>query len=653
MCGIAGILSQDGSLHEGQRRAVEHMLGLLAHRGPDDAGVFLAPSLGMGAVRLAILDPAEGRQPYASEDGRVVAVFNGEIYNAPGLRADLERRGHRLCSRTDGEVIVHLYEEHGPAFLRQLEGMFALALWDERRRELLLARDPVGIKPLYLWQAQGTVAFASEAKAFFALPGFLPAVQAELIPAYLAFRFVPGPHTLWPSVTKLSPGTYLRLRPGREPVAGGFARPWPALGAYSMEEAAEHVREVLREAVRSQLASDVPWGVFLSGGLDSAGVTALAREASAGPLLTFSLGFRVPGAEDEEFAAAARMAQEVGAEHHEIVVSHVDLAERLQRLALVLDEPVADPTALSLDLLAEAAAAKVRMVLTGEGADELFAGYPLYRQPQALAPLERIPAPLLRGASRVLSRLWGPHAPGRALLSRLQHPAHLRYFGAGQSFAPWEIEELVAPELLQQAGEKGHAPLQVLERLMAGVRTGHAVDDMLRLDLMTWLPDDVLLKVDRVTMSYGLEARVPYLDTRVLHTALALPASLKLARGGDKQVLRRALSPVLPPGWEHRPKRGFPAPITRLLTGPLREFAYDVLRSAPARERGYYRAGAVDAWLQAMDRGRPGAARRVFTLLVLELWAEAFTQAQRAMPEPQRALAGGRPPRVRTVAKDV
>ncbi|NMP21067.1 asparagine synthase (glutamine-hydrolyzing) [Sulfobacillus sp. DSM 109850] len=612
MCGIAGIWRQNWYTTPEE---IQQMLQALKHRGPDGEGVFIDRGLGLGMRRLAIRDLAHGAQPYVSEDGQVVAVYNGEIYNDQALRSWVAARGHRLRSDADGEVLVHLYEEEGPDFLSRLTGMYALAIWDRRRGELLLARDPLGQKPLYIWDMGRTMAFASEIKAFFGVPEFQPSLDEEALAEYLGHRFVPAPGTLLQGITKLEPGQALLMG------TDGRKRRWrywqpqlinPSLTG-NLDDWADRLDAVLKEVARTHLVSDVPLGVFLSGGLDSSVLAALASRAADGPLEAWAATFPANYPGYDESAWAEKVANHVGVKLRTVPVDWIITPERVRELAYVLDEPMADPTVLPLDGLARRASERHTVMLSGEGADEIFGGYAGYGEVASLAPLRRIPAGI--------RRLWAQAGlPGSGAFRRSLVPVHHRYRGVGFTFSPEEQSALLVPELVH--------PDRSSE--VAGYWHEHAhlmeLQAMQGFDVRWFLPDDVLLKADRIGMHHNLEVRVPYCDHQVVELALQIPFALRRQGSFDKRVLRRVGERYLPSQVVYRPKSGFPTPLTSLMSGPLYDLAYDTLTSSRFRSRGWFQVPTVEALLGQLNGQSPAAARKVYALMMLELWAEELVE---------------------------
>lgn len=587
------------------------MLDLLKHRGPDGQGTFVQRGLGIGMRRLAIMDVAHGHQPYISEDGNIVAVFNGELYNYPYLRRELEASGHRLRSQADGETLVHLYEEYGVDLLAHITGMFALAIFDQKRQQLLLARDRIGQKPLYILEDDHTLAFASEMKAFLGVHGFSPTVDERFLASYLGHRFTPAPHTLMRHVTKLRPGEALRVRSdGRrerwrywqpkieEPESQGTIEQW-----------AQRLDSLLSGVVSSHLAADVPLGLFLSGGLDSSVLAAFVAKAGRPPIEAWSAAFaaRFPGY--DEFSWAKRVADRFHFPIHRIAADPTITPERLRQLAYILDEPMADPTVLPLDGVAKAAGQTHRVMLSGEGADEIFGGYAGYGEVQSLRWMRKVP-PRWR-------QWWMDRGfKGSAAFQRAGVPMTERYRGVGLTFSPTEQLALLAPDLVYP-----DRPASVREYWEQMGRVSD-LQAMQGFDVGWFLPDDVLLKADRIGMHHNIEIRVPYCDHEMVELALRIPLTLRRAGRLDKRVLRQTARRYLPEDIVFRPKRGFPTPLTALMAGPLYDTAYDCLTDHQFTRRGWFQSVAVQTLLGQLATHHPVAARQSYALLMLEFWTQ-------------------------------
>ncbi|MCL4495130.1 MAG: asparagine synthase (glutamine-hydrolyzing) [Firmicutes bacterium] len=608
ICGIAGIWHRERPVQAGD---LTGMLNAMIHRGPDDEGRFTDRNMGFGMRRLAVIDVLHGKQPYFSEDGKIVAVYNGELYNYPELKTVVESMGHRLNSHADGEVLVHLYEEFGMKFLEHLSGMYAFALWDRKAHRLIIARDRIGQKPLYLYETADMLAFSSELKSFTYLNGFHFEVDPKMIPSYLGHRFVPAPHTLVKNVTKLRPGEVMVIH------HDGRKQRWqywtPAIkepeSMLQMTYWADRLHGLLVDVVRGHMASDVPLGVFLSGGLDSSILTAIQAGSLKRPVEAWSATFPAKYPGYDEFSWAEKVAQAYGVKLHRVNVDLAITPERVRELAYVLDEPMADPTVLPLDGVAKAAAEQETVMISGEGADEIFAGYAGYGEAQSMAWLRRVPF--------WARKFWVRNAwPGANAFRRAAEPISARYRGVGFTFSPEEQRGILKPEWAQpdrpgavEEYWETHAHLPDLQ-VMQGF------------DVQWFLPDDVLLKADRIGMHHNLEIRVPFCDHEVVELALSLPLAFRRYGKNDKRVLREVAKRVLPADIVKRPKQGFPTPLTDLLAGPLHDIAWETLTGDTALTQEWFNLKAVHRLLADMGPGRGTTSRQIYSLLMLELWAE-------------------------------
>jgi len=626
MCGIAGIVSLGDrpiALAE-----VRRMCAVLSHRGPDDEGFYVAPRAAMGMRRLSIIDLATGRQPISNEDGTVWAVFNGEIYNFQELRRGLQSRGHSFATATDTEVIVHLYEERGPRCVEALRGMFGLAVWDEREQSLLLARDRVGIKPLYYCEAGGRLAFASELKALLELPEVGRALHWPALGHLFAFLTTPQADSIVEGVHKLEPGTILTASPRGVHVSRYWDLEWAPDHGRSEADFAEELRARLDETVALHMVSDVPLGAFLSGGVDSSAVVAAMARRGARPVKTFSIGFVEEDYDELRYAEA--VARAFGTDHHSMVLQP-DVLSVIDDLAWHLDEPFGDPSAIPTYMVSKLAAEHVTVVLSGDGGDELFAGYDRYRVEMSERRWDGVPAGLRRG----LATLAG-YAPdrmrGRNLLRHLALDGLDRYLDAANFFRRDEQRALFRPEVfdLVSAGD----PWAEAAARVAGVR-GHWLSRLQHLDIKAYLPLDILTKVDRMSMAHSIESRVPLLDHELLEFAATIPPEMSLRQGSGKRVLKRALRGLLPDEILDRPKRGFAIPLGRWFRGGLREYVRDLLFSETARRRGIFDESYVESLFRRNEAGHD-LDFQLWTLLSFELWARHFLDAR-----PRRAPRAG------------
>jgi asparagine synthase (glutamine-hydrolysing) len=627
MCGICGILNFDPAA-PADPAVLKGMADLLAHRGPDGEGFHRDGPLGLGHRRLAIIDLSEAAaHPLPNEDETVWIVFNGEIYNFQALREELLGRGHVFRSKGDTETILHLYEEEGPACVRRLRGMFAFALWDARRRELVLARDRLGVKPLYYWHRPGRgFAFASEPKAFLAHPEFRAEPDAAALHLYLTYQYVPSPRSAFRGVGKVPPAHVLRVRDGQVHLERYWTLPFAPKRHGREADLAEELRGRLEEAVRLRLISDVPLGAFLSGGVDSSAVVALMARLNAGPVKTFSIGFAEP--EYDEVRYARRVAARYGTEHHEAVV-RPDAVAVLPKLVWHYNEPFADSSAVPSFYLAEMTRRHVTVALNGDGGDEALAGYPRYRAARLARVFDSLPAPVRQALQAAAGTLPAGRAKGfAARTQRFLRGVNLdplrRYATWMSHFDDGLKASLCVPEFLAQAEGDGTDYLAAAFAAAGGAGAADPLDVLLAVDVATYLPEDLLVKMDIATMAFGLEARSPFLDHEVMEFAAALPPALKLRGGTGKYLLKRACADLLPRDLCRRPKMGFGMPLDHWFRHELRDLAHDTLLNARARTRGLFRPAAVARLLEEHERGRAAWQYQLWNLLVLELWFQTF-----------------------------
>ena len=641
MCGISGELYFDAA-RPVEREILARMNAVLAHRGPDDAGVYCDGPVGLAHRRLSIIDlsPA-GHQPMSNEDGTIWIVFNGEIYNFQSLRPALLSRGHRFRSNSDTEVILHLYEDHGTHCLRFLRGMFALAIWDGPRRQLFLARDRLGKKPLCYQQDAHAFRFASEAKAILQDPDVEARPTAPSISQYLTFGYVPSPASAFQGLRRLPPGHFLTCRDGRVTVTRYWRLARDRKVQRSEEEWCREIVARLEEAVRLRLISDVPLGAFLSGGIDSSAVVAMMSRVSSRPVKTFSIGFEEP--EYDELAYARQVAQRFGTEHHELVV-RPDAAAILPRLAWHYDEPFGDSSAVPTYYVAQMTRQHVTVALNGDAGDENFGGYDRYVASLLAASLDRWPGSAV--ARRIIRhglRWWQPSgkrtsvlARGRRFLEGLVEPPERRYARWFCHFHGDRRRELLTPEFQVSAGDGDE--LAVMLDLYRTTDAPDFGDATLGVDAALYLPDDLLVKVDIASMAHALEARSPFLDHEFMEFAATIPFELKVRGRTKKYILKRALDGLLPDAILHRPKMGFGVPIDHWLRHELREMAYDTLLSRQAVGRGYFRPAVVRRMLDEHARGKAAWHYLLWTLLMLELWHRTYIDGDGELARQRTAL---------------
>ena len=647
MCGIAGAIKLDP---KGQWPLTDdvraRILASLRYRGPDGNGEWTSAdqNVWLAHTRLAIIDRAGGHQPMANEDGSVQVVFNGEIYNHEQLRPELESAGHRFASRCDTEVLVHGYEQWGVrGLVDRLRGMFGFAVYDAKRGVVAIARDRVGIKPLYYTISDGALIFGSEVKALLAYPGVRREVDRDALVQYLTFRYVPAPRTMFKGVSKLPAGHYFEVDVAKRQRAGGVSpvRYWDvrygAKEGASFEQAVAKVDDLVGNAVRSHLMSDVPLGAQLSGGVDSSLIVArmeiLRREGGfRDAVRTFSIGF-----DHEEFSElpyARSIAERYGTEHHEVTVGYDDFVANFARLCWVYDEPVSEPAAIPTHLLCKFARQHVTVMLTGEGGDELFGGYPKCAADQWTKYLNWMPNFARRGMLGGTAKLL-PFSRRRARialenLSIADEAERLTAWFAG--FDQSGVAELCRPETL--AGTIG-AP-EKLREVLAACDSGHPLDRMLYADLHTWLVDDLLIKGDRMSMASSVEARVPLLDHPLIEYAARLPAAYKAKGRRTKILLTKLAERYIPHETIYRRKVGFTVPLTPWFRGPLAAWVRDMLLGERASARGYFRQEVVKRIVDDHLEGRVDRSRAIWTLLALEMWHRLFVD------DDGTAEAGGR-----------
>jgi len=609
MCGICGIAATDGHADVEALRAMSRQL---VHRGPDSSGEHVDREIALGSRRLSIIDLAGGDQPIANEDGSVVVVQNGEIYNYPELREELQRAGHVFRTHSDTEALVHLYEERGIGFAERLRGMFAIAIWDASRRRLVLARDRYGIKPLYYRHVGGELRFASELRA-------LPRgeIDTDALDAFLAFNSIPAPYSIFRDVRKLPAGHGLVWENG-EVTIERYARPGPAAADELRDgdeaELVEELRARLRDSVKAHLLSDVPVGVLLSGGVDSAALAALAAQETAEPVHTFTIGFAEKSFDERDDARL--VAERYGTEHHELLV-RPDPELLLGALADAFDEPFADSSALPTYLVSQLAADHVKVALSGEGGDELFGGYYTYVADligDRTAPLARLARPLVEAL---------PSSSRKASLDyrakRFVRAAHLppleRHHGWKEIFSPDARREL-------RGGANGFDPVDVYRARYAETAGAPELARLQDVDFGVYLVDDLLVKTDRASMAHSLEVRVPFLDPVVTNLAFALPTRLKVRGLAKKVLLRKAVEPLVPREIVHGKKRGFSIPAAAWLRGELEPFARATLSAETLGRQGFFQPEPVTRLLDEHVAGREDWSRQLWGLLAFTLWYE-------------------------------
>src|SRR5579859_938206 len=634
MCGICGILNLalEPAAH---RDRIDRMSERLKHRGPDSSGKFELAYVALGFRRLSIIDLETGNQPLFNEAGDVTLVFNGEIYNYRELRQGLVDRGHVFKTLSDGEVIAHLYEEQGTDFIRELNGMFAIALWDDRAKRLVLARDRAGEKPLYYWRSGRTLVFGSEIKALLEYPGIGRGLDTEAVTQYFFYGYFPAPRSVFAEIQKL-PAAHCLVAEGGEIRIEGYWRmqdylrapDLPAIKKSDEQNLVEELRRRLREAATSRLVSDVPLGVFLSGGVDSSTLVALMSELTPGNVNTFSVAFPEKTFNEEPYAKL--VADHFHTRHHVVRADEADMRDAFHTLADHLDEPVADPAVIPTFLLSCFARTEIKVALSGEGSDELFGGYPTYLGARLAEYYLRLPRFLRRqffDRMKNFLPVSSTAVPKGLFLRRFlshaeRNPAerHEIWFGM---FSPAELNQLFAP------GWKGPEPASSrifapLARVLEGVRFDATLAEMLYLDFRLYLEDNLLVKIDRASMACSLELRTPFLDHRLMEFAAGLPASLKVRRFELKYLLKRAVEKWLPHKIVYRQKRGFSVPISRWMRKELRPWLDETLDEDKLKREGLFNAPFVRRLLEEHWAGRADHRKTLWTLFNFQLWFDRW-----------------------------
>lgn len=634
MCGITGWASLDSRVPppDGANDLLHAMCERMVHRGPDSEGLFVTTGAALGMRRLAIIDLVTGEQPVFNEDRSVAVVLNGEIYNYRELRTSLEKRGHSFRSASDTEVLPHLYEEYGDEMVRELNGMFAFALWDSKRRRLLIARDRFGEKPLYWGVFDKTLLFASEPKVLLAHTAVKPGLNLQALRQYLSFDYVPAPLSIYEGINKLPAAHKLTLENGRVNVERYWKLSYTiATPVPNAHEAADHLRELLADAVRMRLVSDVPLGVLLSGGVDSSTIAALAVRASSEAVKTFSISFAESSFDESAYARG--VAKYLGTDHHEERLSANLAANLVSEIGAWMDEPFSDPSLVPTYLLSRFTRKHVTVALGGDGGDELFAGYQMYAGHRWAEVYKRVPRALRRGIVEPAVRLM----PVKTKNLSFDYKAlrfvtganydtvarHHIWFG---SFTPEQQEELLTPEALAVSDGDIYKDARLIAE---ECESDDLVTRMQSVDTHLYLAEDILTKVDRASMAVSLEVRAPFLDPRVAEFAASLPCNYKLRGMKTKYILKKAVHDMLPGFVTRRGKKGFGVPVAEWLKVKLRPLARDLLSPERVRRAGVFNADYVAQLQDEHERGVANHRKLLWTLLMFELWHESFVETPR------------------------
>jgi len=623
MCGIAGFVEASSTASpfgpDTSRALVHRMCDVIRHRGPDDEGIWLDDAVALGMRRLSIIDLSTGHQPIHNEDRSVWIVFNGEIYNFQELRRELEAAGHRFYTSTDTEAIVHAYEQWGAGAIGRLRGMFGLAIWDTRSKSLLVARDRIGIKPMYYADANGRLYFGSELKSLLAAPDVPRDLDPDALDHYLSFLYTPRGGSIFKSVRKLPPGHLLTWHDGRIAIERYWQMPARETFSGSETDAVRELRAVLTDAVRSHLVSDVPLGAFLSGGIDSSLVVGLMAETSGARVKTFSIGFDEPAFDELEHAR--RVAQHFGTDHHEFVVKP-DAIGILDSLVSHFDEPFADSSAIPTWYVSEMARRHVTVVLSGDGGDELFGGYDRYVPHPRVVAFDRYSPRALRHVAAIAAARLPHGARGKNFLRHVARDQQGRYLDSIRFFGADEKPDLLTPDVRRQLQDCD--PETRLARHFERFAGLPWCSQMMRFDAETYLPEDVLTKVDRMSMAHSIESRVPLLDNDVVTFASTLPASVKIKNGRRKHVLKEVAATLLPREVVDRRKQGFGVPLGTWFRGDLRELFADTLLSPASLQRGYFQPSFVRQIVGEHLSGKRDHTLRLWQLVVFEKWHQQY-----------------------------
>ena len=624
MCGIAGFVDRWDS---GQARPVEEraaildsMCRIIEHRGPDDQGVTLDRGVALGMRRLSIIDLAGGHQPISGEDGSVSIVYNGEIYNFHELKDRLEAAGHQFKTHCDTETVLHGYEEFGPDCLKDLRGMFAFAIWDAKNQVLFIARDRAGKKPLYYSVTRGgSLIFGSELKVLLQHPDVEREIDPKALDAYFTLGYIPDPYSIFKNVKKLPPGHYLTFSQGRLDVKQYWDFNFNPSESLREEDYLEELRFLLDESVRLRLISDVPLGAFLSGGIDSSTIVGLMARHSAQPVKTFSIGFHEDSYNELKYARMT--AQKFGTDHHEFFVTP-EICSVVDELAWFMDEPFADQATIPNYVVSKLAREHVKVVLSGDGGDELFAGYTRYIVAQNRASFDLIPKTLRQGLGPLSKNL--PHGTkGRNYLFNISLDPVSRYLDSVSTFTSLNRESLYTRDFRDLVGTEGYVS-SLFRDLSAKVTTGEPLDRLLYIDSKTYLPGDILAKVDRTSMAVSLEARAPLLDHKLIEFVGQMPAKLKLSGLESKHLLKKAVADLVPHEILNRPKQGFGVPIQDWINRQLRSRIRESLTEPRSQQRGYVEPGYINVLLNEHERGRRDHSDGLWALFMLELWHRQF-----------------------------
>lgn len=624
MCGICGVITTDES-KEIKEKDINSMVNALFHRGPDDEGIFLDRKVSLGVRRLSVIDLRSGHQPIHNEDKTLWIIFNGMIYNFLELRRHLEEEGHLFYTQTDTEVIIHLYEEYGSDCVLWLNGMFAFAIWQVNEEKLFLARDRLGVKPLYYVNSNGYFLFASEIKAILKFPGIRREIDPFSLSQYLTFEYIPTPHSIFKNIKKLPPAHILVYKNGDT-----IIRRYWNIAIYQhrkenrdIDEASCLLSDLLKDAIKIRLVSDVPKGVFLSGGIDSSLVTAIICALNDDRVKTFSIGFNEPSFDETNFSR--KVARYFNTEHYERIFTHRDLLNLLPTMSEFLDEPFADASILPTYLLSKFAKERITVALCGDGGDELFAGYPTYIAHRIAVYFELLPS-ILNKCFTKLAKLIIPVSMKnlsfdyqfKRFLAGLNNAPYIRHYLWMGSFSPQEKKQLLNPWIIDSLGDVDI--FETSRNYFEEYSGNNLVDKMQYLDIKTYLADDLLVKVDRASMANSLEVRSPFLDYRLVEFALNLPPEYRLNNLVTKYILKKYAKQFLPKEIVYRRKKGFGIPLAFWIRNELKDFVLDIFCEDKIKKEGFFQYGYIKKLLTEHFANRSDNHKQIWTLLMFELW---------------------------------
>ena len=626
MCGIAGWINLKQSKENHTESVLHSMCERIVHRGPNSEGLWLDDTVALGMRRLSIIDLHTGDQPVFNCDKSVIVMMNGELYNYREVRAELEKKGHRFTTKSDTEILPHLYEEYGEDLVDHLNGMYAFSLWDTRKKKLIIARDRFGEKPLYYGVFEGKLIYASEPKAMLAHPSVKPELDLDALRHYLSYDYVPAPMSIYKGISKLPAAHMLTVENGEIKTRRYWNMSWSAKPTSSIDDKVAELRDLLSDAVRMRLVSDVPLGILLSGGIDSSTVAAFATQHATERVKTFSIGFEEDSFDESKYAR--QVAKYLDTEHYEEKLSATTAGDLISEIGAWLDEPLSDGSLIPTFLLAQFVRKHVTVALGGDGGDELFAGYPMYYAHTVAAKYTRVPSLIRKGVIEPVVKRLPVSTKNMSFdykAKRFVRGANLdtveRHHSWFGSFSREEQTQFLTPEILAASdGDIYRGPRELLALCDATTE----IEQMQFLDINYYMAEDILTKVDRAAMAVSLETRAPFLDPRVGQFAASLPLEYKLNGKSGKHILRLAMADLLPASILHRPKKGFGIPIAEWLKGRLNPLMHDLLSPTRLKEQGIFDADYVQKLITEHQRGTASHHKQLWTLLVFQLWYDNF-----------------------------